>query len=255
MKKIRLKILLISLLLVLIGSSSKLWAVPNLQIYIPGAIYENETWIINAYEYELWVIGANLDIDEVKFAAAVPEGEDGSVNVSWHTPSAPDYGIGSNTIVFKDPDLEDDPYRMEYSIYRDSYKNGLPDPETYGFGSGFPLDGNDKPLPPHGVFPTDFYEYYVGGFETIEPVINYVDGSGNALGEIKKFDISVSGYTWVDIIAYDHYEKANGKAQYLKTPFSHDGASGEPIPEPATMILLGSGLIGLAGVRRKKFKT
>jgi hypothetical protein len=31
------------------------------------------------------------------------------------------------------------------------------------------------------------------------------------------------------------------------------GDNGSPVPEPATLILLGAGLVGLAGVGRKKF--
>jgi hypothetical protein len=241
------------------------WAIPNLQIYIPGATYDiaSETWIIESYEYELLVVGANLNIYDVKIAIAVPEGEDGTVNLSW------DEGSFELT--------EDGGYA--YTEYWENYSEEDHDSashiySTYAFGKAaiddYPLMGDGAEVAGHGVFPTDFYEYYIGDFGADEEdVYNfnppdgyigdsyYIDYPGDlsnldsGRGEIKTFHIEVSGYTWADIVAYDHVVKTNGKAKYVFSPFSHDGSGSTPIPEPTTMLLLGSGLAGLAGFRRK----
>ena len=58
---------------------------------------------------------------------------------------------------------------------------------------------------------------------------------------------SVSGYagaiSWID-----------ESGQYRYADWQHifsAGPASTPVPEPATMLLLGSGLIGFAGIRRK----
>jgi len=264
---------------ILLGFSLESFAVPNLQIYIPGATYEDETWVIDKYDFELWVIGANYTLEDVKFAAAVPTNQDGSIEVTWldndGNASYPDYGSygpGFPALTFTEAEGH------VYSTYLGEISDNVPDPDAtiYGFGDysddgnnendDYPLyaKGDDTHIPQGGIFPTDFYEYYIGGFDTSQTVYNCDPAEGfdpvteigndSTSGMIKKFSIKVNGYTMVDFVAYGYYLNTSKKGcSTLKNtinPYSHSGQM--VVPEPATLFLLGTGLIGLGWFGKRK---
>lgn len=101
-----------------------------------------------------------------------------------------------------------------------------------------------------------------------DPTVNYVSrilkGEGGIGLDDKQLTDYNPGVAWdYVVVKYDNnwiaYEDT-GNDDLLTTDLFRFGVShvtffgAQPIPEPATMLLLGSGLIGLAGFARRRFK-
>ena len=211
------------------SSASSAWAIPTLQLHIPNAEYnsDNESWMSYDNPFTLQVIGAtspqNIStIEDIMLHISVPK--------QWYLDSGGEVSIidadGSTTML----------------TYTDSTPYGSPD-KINGSPDLYPGYYYSLSLPDMDFENSNLQEVY--NWDPTE------DEQSTDSGIIYNYQITYES----DYIFGLHFDVTGTKdgTKSIFAPYSHNADAPSKTPEPASIFLFGTGLIGLAGFGRKKF--
>lgn len=227
------KITILAATLILVGSltGTALAVLPTLQLGIEGGVYFDGTTYNTTDPFTLQALyngDGNLYGDTFYLSIAVVPKIDTAVDLGSFTITY----SGATTTVDVTADM----------VF------GTPPIATIN-------DGPPGDLAPHGVFPTYFMEFAFLFDETqTVPAINVATGeTPPGTLAFRNFIINYAGLDGDFALHFDLYNLDGDNEIDQFAPFSHD-AQTNGVPEPGSLFLLGSGLVGLALYGRKSFK-